>query len=319
MDFRQLLTREELAPFMGKSDLKGLWMLVCNWGLIALAFALPMIWPDIWAYLVAVVLLANRQLGIAVLMHDCSHYALFRGRQLNQWVGKWLCAAPVFADLEGYRRYHMKHHREAGTTADPDYPNYKNYPVTRASVLRKTLRDLVGLSGLKTFYAVLLMHAGLLEYDMSYQHHRPKRRPGLGQVAANLLRNLWGPVLLNVGLWAVLYSLGHGQLYWLWVVAYFTLFMFFARMRNAAEHANVPDLLDKDPRRHARTTHVNWLERLTFAPNHVNYHLEHHWAPGVPPYHLPALHRFLVNKGVLDNTHVARSYADVYRAMVGAA
>ncbi|WP_179957478.1 fatty acid desaturase family protein [Exilibacterium tricleocarpae] len=318
MDFRKLLTREELEPFLQKSDAWGLWLLVCNWGLIAAAFALVAFWPNLLTCLVAVIVLANRQLGISVLMHDCSHQALFRSRGLNQWVGKWLCAAPVFADLDGYRRYHMRHHRDAGTTADPDYPNYKNYPVTKMSVVRKTLRDLVGYTGLKTFYAVLLMHAGLLEYDMSYQHHRARKRPGPLAIMGNLARNLWAPVLVNVGLWVLLYSTGHGYLFGLWVLAYLTLFMFFARMRNAAEHANVPDLLDRDPRLHARTTHVNWLERLTFAPNHVNYHMEHHWAPGVPPYRLAALHRFLTAKGVLADTPVANSYADVYRAMVGA-
>lgn len=318
MEFRHLLTREELEPLLRKSDIEGFWMLACNWGLIAAAFALPILWPQWWAYAVAVVLLANRQLGIAVLMHDCSHYALFRSRGLNQWVGKWLCAAPVMADLDGYRRYHMRHHRDAGTTADPDYPNYKNYPVSKGSVVRKTLRDLVGYSGIKTFYAVVLMHAGLLEYDMSYQRHRAGRRLSPLQIAVNLLRNLWPTLVTNVALWGLLYSLGHGYLYWLWVLAYFTLFMFFARIRNAAEHANVPDLLDKDPRLHARTTHVNWLERLTFAPNHVNYHLEHHWAPGVPPYRLAALHRLLLQKGALERTPIAKSYADVFRAMVAA-
>jgi hypothetical protein len=38
----------------------------------------------------------------------------------------------------------------------------------------------------------------------------------------------------------------------------------------------VPKLLDTRPRKHARTMAVSWWERLTVAPNDVNFHLEHH-------------------------------------------
>jgi hypothetical protein len=36
----------------------------------------------------------------------------------------------------------------------------------------------------------------------------------------------------------------------------------------------------------------------------VNYHLEHHLYPAVPHYHLPALHRALQSRGVLEGAEV---------------
>ena len=317
MDYKTLLPADEIKAFTQKSDLKGLWLLLCNWGLIVLAFSLPALWLNPLTVIVSLILLANRQLGLAILMHECAHYSLFKTRSLNKWIGQWLCAAPVLADLDGYRRYHMKHHKDAGTTVDPDYPNYKNYPVTKRSLLRKTVRDFTGITGIKTLYVMMLMNAGLLTYDMSYQSNSAGRSLSPGQIVTNLLKNLFIPVLMNVVMWAVLYLSGHAWLYLLWWVSYLTVYMFILRIRNAAEHANVPNLLDKDPRLHARTTYASWWDRLTFAPNFVNFHLEHHWQPNVPCYNLKAFHHYLLEKGALDNVRMANGYIDVMRLLIG--
>ena len=69
---------------------------------------------------------------------------------------------------------------------------------------------------------------------------------------------------------------GVGELYLLWVVAYLVAYPFIARVRQVAEHGNVPDLYNLDPRLNTRTTIPNWVERMIFCPNHVNYHVEHH-------------------------------------------
>lgn len=316
MSFRQLLERSELEPFLLKSDAKGAWYVLVNWGLVVFAFTLPILWWNPLTILLSIILLGNRQLGLGILMHDCSHAALFKTRSLNQWVGKWLCAAPILADIDGYRRYHLKHHKEAGTTNDPDYPNYKNYPVTPSSFKRKVLRDLSGVTGVKTIYAILLMQAGVIDYDMSYQKSDHKSLNSF-EIARNLFKNLTPSLLIHLVIWLVLVSVGHGTMYLLWWVALLTVNMLFSRIRNSAEHANVPDLLNEDPRLHARTTYASWWERLTFAPNHVNYHLEHHWMPTVPPYQLPAFHQYLKNKGVLDGAEVLNGYGSVMKRMMG--
>jgi fatty acid desaturase len=46
------------------------------------------------------------------------------------------------------------------------------------------------------------------------------------------------------------------------------------------------------------------LGRAVLFPHHVNYHLEHHLYPAVPHYRLPALHRLLQSKGVLEGAEV---------------
>ena len=71
---------------------------------------------------------------------------------MNDFVGEYLCALPTFNSLSGYRAYHMAHHRLAGTSEDPDLHMTAQYPVSKASLQRKLLRDISGLSGLSLIH-----------------------------------------------------------------------------------------------------------------------------------------------------------------------
>jgi fatty acid desaturase len=279
-----VLESEEIKTLLRRSDLRGAWTVLSNWALIGGALALVAVWPHPATMILALVLLGNRQLGLAVLMHDCGHRALFRRERLNLVVGRWLCAAPVFADLDRYFAKHQKHHRDAGSHEDPDLASYEPYAVSRRSFRRKVLRDLTGRTGVKQLAQIA-------------------RAGGIGV--------LWRPLIVNAALLAIVALLGRPWLYVLWLLAWLTTNMLFARLRLAAEHAVVPDLFDPDPRSHTRTTLARWWERLLFAPNKVNYHLEHHLLPSVPPYHLPRLHRLLRERGYYDGAEIVVGYRSV--------
>ena len=111
---------------------------------------------------------------------------------------------------------------------------------------------------------------------------------------------------------------GVGELYLLWVVAYLVAYPFIARVRQVAEHGNVPDLYNLDPRLNTRTTIPNWVERMIFCPNHVNYHVEHHLLASVPSYRLKALHQALLARGFYEGREdtLARGYWDVIKRAV---
>ena len=314
-DYKSLLSKKDIAPFLTRSNSKAWTGLATNYALIAFAFLLPALWLNPLTVIVSLILLGNRQLGLGILMHDCAHHAYFETKALNQRVGEWFCAAPILAQFEGYRTYHLKHHAKSGTTDDPDYLNYKPYPIARASLKRKIFRDLIGLTGLKNLAAIFLMHSGMLTFDMSYKAKGKQDKLSFGTVCKNLSRNLYRTFIFHSLLLTTLVLFGIGYLYLLWWLSFLTTFQLFSRVRNAAEHANVPNLLSKDPRLHARTTYANWFERLTVAPNHVNYHLEHHWIASVPPYHLKAFHECLLNKNLINHEDVLPNYRAVLNAM----
>ncbi len=119
------------------------------WALIAAAGAMFVLWPNPLTYVLAVMLIGARQLGLAILMHDAAHGALHQDQKINDWVGEWLCAAPVGARLEGYRAYHLKHHRYTEQPEDPDLSLSAPFPITRKSLTRKIIRDLTGQTFLK--------------------------------------------------------------------------------------------------------------------------------------------------------------------------
>jgi fatty acid desaturase len=270
-----------------------------NWLAIALIFAVAAAWPNPVTLVLAIVLLAGRQLGLSVLMHECGHHTLFRTSKLNDVIGQWLCALPVMNDQPSYARGHLEHHRKAGTHEDPDLPNYQAYPVSRESFRRKMTRDLTGQTGFKLMTYIFRGASGAISREQ-----RDSAKPFLQQLAMQLL------------LFLVLYAFGIGWTWLLWAMAYLTVFMFIIRVRQVAEHAAVPDLFDPDPRRNTRTVDAPWWQRLVFAPNGVNYHMEHHFMASVPCYRLRALREHLRLQHALDDVPVFRGYGQVLQHAV---
>lgn len=320
---RPRLPPELLQAAHRRSDAHGVAMLAANHALVALAFAAVVAAHGAWAWVAvpaALVVLGGRQLGLGILMHECAHRSLFRTPALNEAAGQWLCAAPMGADLHVYRSYHMTHHRATGTGEDPDLPNYAGYPVAGPSFARKVLRDLSGVTGAKALATLVVLYAqrdpATLRTGYAYRAGTPSATASPAERLANLARNGWRIALVQLAGFALLAALGHPAAWLLWPLAWLTTYMLFSRVRNAAEHGALPGTHTPDPWTNTRSVRAGWLARLTVAPNHVNWHLEHHLWPAVPSYRLPALHRWLADNGWLARAQVAPGYGAVVRALV---
>lgn len=292
------LSADEIRELRRLDDRRGWASLALNWGLVGAAMALVAAFPNPLTVLAALAVIGTRQLGFAILMHEASHRTLLANRALNDWVGNWLCAYPVWGDLVPYRPYHLQHHTKNWTAEDPDLGLAAPFPVTPASLRRKILRDLTGRTALKRVLYTIARHTGRVP-DLTGGAVAPRRESLIGMLVTNAL------------LFGALAVAGHPALYLLWVGAWFTTHHLVIRLRSIAEHAMVPD--PADPLRNTRTTLASPLERLLVAPNYVNYHLEHHLVMTVPHYHLPRMHRMLAERGVLDGACVERGYGPVLR------
>jgi fatty acid desaturase len=100
---RELLTEGQLAGLRERSLWRGLWLIAHAWIVIFGSIALLAWWPNPLTFLVAVVLIGSRQLGLAILMHDAAHAAIHSNLKVNDWAATWLCGAPVGASLKRYR------------------------------------------------------------------------------------------------------------------------------------------------------------------------------------------------------------------------
>ena len=291
IDPKDVFTPEEWAKLSPRSSWRGVVLVAGAWGLIFAAGALFVLWPNPLTYVLAVMLIGARQLGLAILMHDAAHGALHSNIKFNDWIGEWLCAAPVGARLHSYRDYHLKHHRYTEQPEDPDLALSAPFPITRASLFRKIVRDLSGQTFLKQRTAQLF----------------GGRKPGEVVNGSN-----WRFLLVNAMLFAGLALAGYWWAYpALWIVPMATWFPLVTRLRNIAEHACVDTR--EDPFSHARTTYANPIERLLIAPYWVHFHGEHHVFMHVPCYRLERLHRMLMQKDYWARMTITPGYVSVLR------
>ncbi len=302
---KAFLTSDEIRPLAQRSDLWGFALIVHCWAVIAAALAIFAIWPNPLTFILAVILIGSRQLGLAILMHEAAHSAMFKTRALNEFVGEWLCGRPILADMFEYRTYHLQHHRYTQTDKDPDLKLSAPFPTTWASLRRKLIRDITGQTGFKQRSQQIMFAfkmAGEVEGTPSSQ---------------DLAQAFSGPVLgramiANAVIFAVMWAVGD----WWWWFAFWALplltwFQLVLRVRNIAEHGAVER--SDDPLRNVRTTRAGPVMRLLLAPYWVNYHLEHHLVMHIPCHALPKVHDLMLKKGHGPKMQIGRDYWDVLR------
>ena len=298
------LTLEQMRRLGAKSSLVGGLLVLHAWALIAGSMVLFAWWPNPFTFLLGVMVIGGRQLGLAILMHDAAHGLLFADRRLNERVGSWFCAFPVFTSLTLYRPYHLQHHRFTQQAQDPDLGLSQAFPTSRTSLRRKIVRDLTG--------------------QTAFLRRGEQIRRALGPADAPLgvqLGTLWarekGSLVANLVLFAGLSAAGYWWLYpVMWLLPLATWYQLVSRIRNIAEHAGVPD--NDDPVRNTRTTYANPLMRLLVAPYWVNYHLEHHLFLFVPCWRLPQAHRALLEAGRGPSMELKPGYLAVLKAATSA-
>lgn len=294
----EIFSKDEWQSLTTISPVKGFWLIAHCWLVIFAAIALAL-WSGHWAvWILAIILVGGRQLGLAILMHDAAHGHLHPKRAVNNFCGEWLTGAAVGSDLQAYRAYHLSHHRYTQQPEDPDLSLSAPFPASRTSMARKILRDISGIAFFRArsrqFAAAFL---GLLSRDKAI--YKVATRSVFRMIIVNLI--------LATICWMVTGALWG---YLIWFIALATTNQLFLRIRNIAEHACTPTG-SEDPFSHARTTYANMLERATVAPYWVNYHSEHHMFMGVPCYHLAKAHRMLLEKGHGGKMIIAPDYRAV--------
>ncbi len=272
----QYISKTHLRDLAQRSDLWGAWLTLHVWLTVFGAMAMFIIWPNVITFVLAFFLIGSRQHGMSILMHDAAHGVLFKTKAANEFVGKYLLGAPYGGDLEGYRKYHLKHHRFTQSEDDPDLPLSKKYPVSKTSLRRKLMRDATGQTFLRIRLARLRMKDGQ-QLDIEGADAFQKTSP-------------WPYLITNTILFAGLAAIGYWWVYIaLWLLPLWTWFFVVLRLRNITEHAVTT--YDDNPLTHARTTYTNLLEKIFLGPYWVNYHVEHHAYMFVPCYRLKALHK----------------------------
>lgn len=303
IDPKTVFTPQEWQRLTSRSSWRGIWLVMHCWGTIIAVVALVAIWPNPLTWLLAVMIVGTRQLGLAILMHEAAHGGLHANKRVNEFVGQWLCAVPVGADLASYRSYHLQHHRFTQQPEDPDLSLSAPFPISKESYRRKAIRDLTGQTFVKQRLPLLL---SLFKPTASGEpvEHESFVSTGREKMARFLV--------VNALVFGLFWSCGAGVWFFsVWLAGMATWLSLVTRIRNIAEHACTST--GEDPFSHARTTLASGIERALIAPYWVNFHAEHHLFMYLPCYRLPEAHRLLMQKGLIKRMEVRPGYLEVMK------
>ena len=301
----EILDSSQIKYLRTKSSLMGTLLVAHAWLVIFSLLFIYTLFPSFILYLVVITLIAGRQLGLAILMHEGAHGLIANNVRFNNYISQFFCAFPMAVDTYDYRHYHLKHHRHTQTEDDPDLVLSKPFPITKSSFIRKMLRDLTGITGIKQRYQSIQK-----TFDNDTLKVDGKEISGFKSKAT-----LRGIFLSQLLIFISMSIVGNWWYYFaFWIVPALTIFQFFYRIRNIAEHAVVPNGCDDF--NNARTTNASFIERCFVAPYYVNYHLEHHLFMFIPCYKLKDAHNLLVAKKYTNRMEIKKGYIPLLKSIL---
>ncbi len=255
------------------------------------------------------IVIATRQQAFFVLAHDAAHDRMYRTRWLNDLVGR-ACGTVVGISMCAYRVVHRLRHNHLYEPQDPDIPIHAGYPRGRANLARKLAKDVAGLTADKTyayFFGAPAQNTAEDDPNRPLDDTSPTPREAA-------LRDRWVVAGFHIAVPVVAFATGWGRQYVvLWALPLITILQPILRFRAVCEHGAISDF--SSPLTAARTNlGPAWLRRLLF-PHGVNYHAEHHMYPAIPHYNLPACHREMMARGLLDDAEVRDFFDTVGRVV----
>ena len=238
----------------------------------------------VWIWLPAAFLLGFVVFSLTVLLHEVVHQAVFRRRNVraNRLLA-WLYALPSGLAPSQFTRWHLDHHTELGTKErDP-----KRHHLTPKRVAR--------------WYKALYLTPILFPiYFRAAAREALTYEPGLRRRLR--FERLAVFVLHGATMAGIVMAWGGAMLFKLYVVPVFFVFPIAFTINRLGQHY---DIEPSDPAAWGTIIRTNPVWDALFVWS--SYHMEHHYFPGVPCYHLAALHREL--KPVLDRHPVrVRTY-----------
>lgn len=245
-------------------------------------------WSIAWmapVYLLAVFIIgAWVQNRLGVLIHESSHYALFKTRVLNDIMANLFVVFPFFGNISNYRIGHWGHHRHVNNPEkDPDLHRLvkhhpRNFPIPKWKFMFEYVA-----------YQLLLHKAvsyikGRAEYVAFAMKSEPvKNHDALGKWNVMLMR------IVYYGLWIAVLSYMGWWLYYLlfWIVPFLTFYPAVLFLREIAHHGNYPDDGDFT---NSRVYLGRWLEREIFFSFGEHNHVLHHMFPTIPHHKMRRAH-----------------------------
>ena len=269
-EFKELLDADRLRALHETSGVFHALIAIRQFLLAAVAALLIIRFDELHVWLPAAFLLGFVVFSFTVLLHEVVHQSVFRRRNVAaNRVLAWLYAASSGLAPSQFTRWHLDHHAELGSEdKDP-----KRHHLTPKRV--------------KRWYKALYLTPALFPiYFAAAAREASGYEPGL---RARLRFERLVVFALHAAVAAAIgWTWGGAMLLKLYVVPVLGVFPIAFTINRLGQHYDIePD----DPASWGTIIKTNPVWDFLFLWS--NYHMEHHYFPGVPFYRLAALHREL--------------------------
>ena len=235
----------------------------CTWGLIH--YDNPLIWIPL------ALVQGFTVFNFTVMLHEVVHHTVFeRPRPVAERALALLYATPSGISATQFTRWHLDHHAELGS--DEDDPK------------RAHLSPKINARWLKLLYATPAL------FPIYFRAARRESSTYPAGMQRTIGRERWlsmGFHLSALGL--IWYLVGAPAAIRTSIIPVFFVFPMAFTLNRLGQHY---DIDPTDPAKWGTLMRGHWFWNFAFLNS--NYHLEHHYFPGVPFYRLPALQRALL-------------------------
>jgi fatty acid desaturase len=235
---------------------------VCTWGLIQ--YSHPLIWIPL------ALVQGFTVFNFTVMLHEVVHHTVFqRQHPAAERALALLYATPSGISASQFTRWHLDHHAELGSKEDDPK--------------RAHLSPKINARWLKLLYATPAL------FPIYFRAARRESATYPEDLQRRIGRERWLSMGFHISAIAMLwFFFGAGAAIRTSIIPVFFVFPIAFTLNRLGQHY---DIDPTDPAKWGTLMKGHWFWDFVFLNS--NYHLEHHYFPGVPFYRLPALQRAL--------------------------
>jgi fatty acid desaturase len=285
----QALPRDLLKALHAKTPVRHFLVAIRQFAILGLAtwalirFEHPAIWIPL------AIVQGFTVFNFTVLLHEVLHRLVFeRSRPAAERVLGLLYAIPSGIAASQFTKWHLDHHAELGSSlGDPKRHH---------------------LSPKKNERWFKLLYATPALFPIYFRAARRETTTYPADLQSVIARERWTSIGAHLAvLTAIWWGFGAAAALRAYIVPVFFIFPIAFTLNRLGQHY---DIDPADPARWSTLMKGSWFWDFWFLNS--NYHLEHHYFPGVPFYHLPRLQRELVP--FFEQHHIPwRSYHQVLK------
>jgi fatty acid desaturase len=249
---------------------------LATWGLIR--FDSPLVWIPL------AIVQGFTVFNFTILLHEVLHHLVFERRHPRaERVLGLVYAIPSGISASQFTRWHLDHHAELGSSEDDPK--------------RHHLSPKINARWYKLLYATPAL------FPIYFRAARQETATYPPELRNTIRWERRAAIAFHLGSIALLWwAFGPGGAFRAHIIPVFFVFPVAFMLNRLGQHY---DIDPNDPAKWGTLMRGSWFWDFAFLNS--NYHLEHHYFPGVPFYRLPALQKrlrpFYANKGMRWQTY----------------